>query len=106
MVFNMKAIIAQKILPSIVPGVGRVPACEIMIFTPMIRKLLLEEKDDKLSDAIRIGKDEGMQDFAMALYDLVQREMIDRETAFEWAPNAEALRMALKGLVLKESAML
>ena len=26
--FNMKAIIAQKLLPSIRPGVGRVPTCE------------------------------------------------------------------------------
>ena len=48
MVFNMKAIIAQKLLPSIKPGVGRVPACEIMIFSPTVRKLLLAEQDDKL----------------------------------------------------------
>ena len=40
--FNMRAIIAQKLLPSIKPGVGRVPTCEIMIFSPTIRKLLLE----------------------------------------------------------------
>ena len=32
LVFNMKAIIAQKLLPSIKPGVGRVPTCEIMTF--------------------------------------------------------------------------
>ncbi len=32
MAFNMKAIIAQKLLPSIKPGVGRVPTCEIMTF--------------------------------------------------------------------------
>jgi twitching motility protein PilT len=106
MVFNMKAIIAQKLLPSIMPGVGRVPACEIMIFSPTVRKLLLEEQDDKLSDAIRIGKDEGMQDFTWSLRDLVERNMIDRPTAFEVAPNAEALKMALKGIRLKESAML
>jgi twitching motility protein PilT len=106
MVFNMKAIIAQKLLPSIVPDVGRVPACEIMTFSPTIRKLLLNEEDDKLPDAIRIGKEEGMQDFTMSLRDLVERGMIDRASAFEEAPNAEALRMALKGIVLKESAML
>ena len=104
--FNMKAIIAQKLLPSIAPGVGRVPTCEIMIFTPTVRKLLLEEQDEKLSDAIRIGKEEGMQDFTMSLRDLVEREMIDRATAFEVAPNPEALKMALKGIMLKESAML
>ena len=55
MAFNMKAIIAQKLLPSIKPGVGRVPTVEIMTFNPTVRKLILEEKDDKLADAIRIG---------------------------------------------------
>ena len=106
MVFNMKAVIVQKLLPSIRPGVGRVPACEIMIFSPTVRKLLLAEQDDKLPDAIRIGKEEGMQDFTMALRDLVKREMVDRAAAFEVAPNPEALRMAIKGLTAKESAML
>jgi twitching motility protein PilT len=106
MVFNMKAIIAQKLLPSILPGVGRVPSCEILRFTPTVCKLLLEEQDDKLIDAIRIGKDEGMQDFTGSLRDLVEREMIDRATAFEVAPNAELLRMMLKGIAMKESAML
>lgn len=106
MAFNMKAIIAQKLLPSIKPGVGRVPTNEIMTFTPTVRKLLLEGEDEKLPDAIRIGKEEGMQDFTMSLRDLVEREMIDRATAFEVAPNPEALKMALKGILLKESAML
>jgi len=106
MVFNMKAIIAQKLLPSIKPGVGRVPTCEIMTFSPTVRKLLLNGDDDKLPDAIRIGKDEGMQDFTMSLRKLVEDEMIDRATAFEVAPNPEALKMALKGIMLKESAML
>jgi twitching motility protein PilT len=106
MVFNMKAIIVQKLLPSIKPGVGRVPACEIMIFSPTVRKLLLAEQDDKLPDAIRIGKEEGMQDFTMALSDLVKRDMIDVASALEVAPNAEALKMAIKGLTAKESAML
>ena len=106
MAFNMKAIIAQKLLPSIKPGVGRVPTNEIMTFNPTVRKLLLNGEDEKLSDAIRINKDDGMQDFTMSLRDLVEREMIDRATAFEVAPNPEALKMALKGIMLKESAML
>ena len=51
---NMKAIIAQKLLPSIKEGVGRVPTVEIMTFNSTVRKLILEEKDEKLSDAIRM----------------------------------------------------
>jgi twitching motility protein PilT len=106
LVFNMRAIIAQKLLPSIKPGVGRVPTCEIMTFSPTIRKLLLEGQDDKLADAVRISKDAGMQDFTMSLRDLVEKDMIDRPTAFEWAPNAEALKMALKGIDFREAGIL
>ncbi len=78
----MKGIVAQKLLRSIKPGVGRVPTVEIMTFTPMVQKLVLEGKDSKLPDAIRIGAAEGMQDFTMSLKDLIDKELIDRPTAF------------------------
>lgn len=106
LVFNMKGIIAQKLLPSIKEGVGRVPTVEIMTFNPTVRKLILEAHDEKLPDAIRIGANEGMQDFTMSLKHLVEAEMIDRATAFEVAPNAEALKMALKGIDVKEPGIL
>lgn len=96
--FNMKGIVAQKLLKSIKPGVGRVPTVEIMTFTPMIQKLVLEGKDSKLPDAIRIGAAEGMQDFTMSLKNLIDLELIDRPTAFAVAPNKDALKMALKGI--------
>ncbi len=104
--FNMKGIVAQKLLPSIKEGVGRVPTVEIMTFTPMITKLVLEGQDEKLSDAIRIGAEEGMQDFTMSLKQLIDDEMIDRETAFRVAPNVEALKMALKGINVTQPGIL
>jgi twitching motility protein PilT len=104
--FNMKAIVSQKLLPSISEGIMRVPTVEIMIFTPMIKKLIREAEEQKLPDAIRIGRNEGMQDFTMSLKDLVQRELIDRATAFEVAPNPESLKMALKGIEVKDSGIL
>jgi len=104
--FNMRAIIAQKLLPSIHPDFKRVPAVEIMLFTPMIRKLILEAQDDKLADAIRIGYNEGMQDFTLSLKNLVEKRFIDRATAFEVAPNPEALKMALKGIEVKAPGIL
>ena len=106
LVFNMRGIIAQKLLPSIKQGVGRVPACEIMTFSPTVRKLILEAEDEKLPDAVRIGREDGMQDFAWSLKNLVDNDLIDRATAFEAAPNAEALKMALKGIEFHESGML
>lgn len=98
MAFNMKGIVAQKLLKSIKPGVSRVPTCEVMTFSPMIRKLILEGKDEKLADAIRIGAAEGMQDFTMSLKKLIDDGLIDRPTAFEVAPNPDALKMSLKGI--------
>jgi len=99
--FNMKGIVAQKLLKSIKPGVSRVPSCEVMTFNPIVKKLVLEGGDAKLPDAIRIGAEDGMQDFTMSLKQLIDDELIDRPTAFEVAPNKDALKMALKGIDVK-----
>ena len=104
--FNMKGIVAQKLLKSIKPGVSRVPTCEVMTFSPTIRKLVLEGKDEKLPDAIRIGAEDGMQDFTMSLKGLIDDELIDRPTAFAVAPNKDALKMALKGIDVKAPGIL
>jgi len=103
---NMKGIVAQKLLPSIKPGVGRVPTVEIMTFNSIVQKLLLEESDEKLADAIRMCAKEGMQDFTMSLKNLVDQDLIDRQTAFEVAPNVEALKMALKGIEVRTPGIL
>ncbi len=106
MAFNMKGIIAQKLLKSIKPGVSRVPTCEIMTFSPMIKKLILEGHDEKLADAIRIGAAEGMQDFTMSLKQLIDDGLIDRPTAFEVAPNPDALKMSLKGINVSQPGII
>lgn len=109
MAFNMKSIVAQKLLPTICEGDGpkRVPILEIMIFNATIRKLILEEKDEKLADAIRIGKDDGMQLFNDSLYHFVQKmEFVSRATAFEVSPNVEQLKMMLKGIDVKGPGIL
>ena len=106
MAFNMKAIVAQKLLPSIKKGVGRVPTVEVMVFNPTIRKLILEENDSRLADAIRLGGSDGMLDFTMSLKSLIDMELIDRTTAFEVAPNVDALKMALKGINVSQGGMI
>jgi len=104
--FNMKGIVAQKLLKSIRPGVPRVPTCEIMLFTPMVKKIVLEGMDSKLPDAIRIGAADGMQDFTMSLKSLIDDQLIDRPTAFEVAPNPDALKMALKGINVSQPGII
>jgi twitching motility protein PilT len=96
--FNLKGIVAQKLIPSIKPGVHRVPTNEIMILNPTIRELIIKAEDKKLPDAIRIGFLEGMLDFTESLRQLVERGDVSREAALEVAPNPEQLKMAIKGI--------
>jgi twitching motility protein PilT len=96
--FNLKSVVAQKLLPSIKPGVHRVPTNEIMILNPTIRELIIKGEDKKISDAIKIGFLEGMVDFTENLRQLVERGDVAKEVALEVAPNPEALKMALKGI--------
>src|ERR1700730_8309622 len=104
--FNLKAIVCQKLLRSIKPGVQRVPTNEIMIINPTIRDLIIKSEDKKLSDAIRIGFLEGMLDFTESLRQLVEREDVSRDAALEVAPNPEALKMALKGIKVSAPGIL
>ncbi|WP_406699956.1 PilT/PilU family type 4a pilus ATPase [Singulisphaera sp. Ch08] len=108
--FNLKAIVAQKLLITTkelqAQGITRVPTNEIMRTNPTVRKLILNEEDTKLGDAIRIGKEEGMQDFTESLRQLVVNERIERATAFEVAPSVETLKMALKGINIAQPGIL
>jgi twitching motility protein PilT len=106
MAFNMKAIVAQKLLRTIVDKPTRVPIIELMIFNNVVRKLILEEQDNKLAAAIRLGKDEGMQMFNDSLKSFIDRELISRSDAFEISPNVEELKMQLKGIDVRGAGIL
>ncbi len=101
---NLRAIVAQKLIKGLKKG--RIPTNEIMIATPIVRKLILEEGDSKLIDAIRMSYQEGMIDFTENLRQLVERGDIDRTTALEVAPNPEQFKMALKGIKMSTPGIL
>ncbi|MBN2445823.1 MAG: PilT/PilU family type 4a pilus ATPase [Phycisphaerae bacterium] len=96
--FNLKAIICQKLIPCIKEGVPLCPTIEIMTTNASIRKLIREERDNEIIDVIRSSYDAGMVDFTENLRRLVETGYIDHATAYESAPNADELRMALKGI--------
>jgi twitching motility protein PilT len=103
---TIRAIISQQLLPGIRPDVPRIPSIEILINTPIIRKLISEEREGDIPAAIRAGAGEGMQDFTDSLCKLVEQEYIDLKKALEYAPNVEELKMALKGIRSSASGIL
>lgn len=104
--FNLKSVICQKLIPSVKEGVPVVPAVEIMISNPSIRKLIREERDNEIINVIRASYDDGMIDFTEHLRELVETGFIDHETAYQAAPNPDELKMALKGIRARTAAIL
>lgn len=101
-----KAVISQQLLPSIKSGTPRVPAVEILISNPIVRKLISEGREGDLPSVMRSCANEGMQDFTFSLCQLVKEDFIDLQVAKEYAPNKEELAMALKGIRSATSGIL
>jgi twitching motility protein PilT len=95
---TVKAIISQILLPCLKEGVDRVPAVEILLANPGVRKLISEGREADLPSVIRACREEGMQDLTDNLCELVQNGSIDPKEAYKYAPSVEELKMALKGI--------
>ncbi|MFP4056991.1 MAG: type IV pilus twitching motility protein PilT [Candidatus Brocadiia bacterium] len=103
--FNLRAIVCQKLLPSIKRGVARVPALEIMLVTPPIAKLIEQAEDERITDVVKQSQEQGMIDFNRSLYELIQAGFVDRDVALAAAPNPQALEANLQGVFLHEGAL-
>jgi twitching motility protein PilT len=96
----LKAVICQRMARTV--SGGMTPAIEIMINTPTIRKMIEENRLDKLAAAIETGTDDGMINFNQSLFKLVQDGKVTKEEAMAKATNPQALEMNFKGIFLSE----
>jgi len=95
---NLRAIVAQMLLPGAKEGIRLVPAVEVMLVNPAIRNYIAKGEDDKIAEVIRGGSGEGMQDMTAAIAKAVKEDLVLRKTALEYAPNRERLEMELRGI--------
>lgn len=102
LVFNLRAIVCQKLLRAAGKDRKRVPATEIMLCTPPIKQLLDDGEDGHLHDVIIKSREEGMVDFTQSLFELVQRGLVTKTEALAHAPNSDALRAAFDGLTFQK----
>jgi twitching motility protein PilT len=106
---TLRAILAQRLLPA-VPNFndgkgGVVPACEVLLNTPVVEAKIREGEDNDLPSIINASRAEGMQSFTNALADLVKRDFVSARTAMAFAPNRDALDSELKGVEVKASTL-
>jgi twitching motility protein PilT len=96
--YNLRAIIYQKLLPTLHENIGRIPALEILLNTPAVQKYILEAREGELLDVIKTSREEGMVDFTSSLLELVEQEYVHNKVALEATPKPEELKMRLKGI--------
>lgn len=102
----LTAIISQVLLPCIKEKIDRMPALEILLANPAVRKLISNGREADLPSVIRSCQQEGMQDLTDHLCRLVKDGFVDPKDAYNYAPSKEELKMALKGIRTSTSGIL
>ncbi len=92
---NLRAIVAQQLVPT-VDGKGRVAAIEILLNSPLVTDLIQRNEIGSLKEAMKKGKEMGMQSFDMALYELYKQNRITLEQATHHADSPNDLRLMIK----------
>src|SRR5207249_7273273 len=82
---TLQAVVCQRMVSTL--NGAMTPALEIMINTPTVRKLLEEDRLEKLPAAIETGLDDGMQNFNHALLELVKAGKVSKTEALSKASN-------------------
>ncbi len=101
---NLRGVVSQRLL-SRADGTGRIPAVEVMVVTPTIAGLILDERAGEIYDLMTQGGIEGMQTFTQSLMSLVDRGLVTREEALFHADQPTEFRLALEGHTSGGSSM-
>jgi twitching motility protein PilT len=93
----LQGVISQRLIPA--KDGGRRAALEILVKTPLIEKLIMENRDFEIRDTMEAGKEHyGSQSFDQAILDLYNEDIITKEQALESATSASDLELRISGL--------
>lgn len=93
----LKGVVSQRLIPTV--DDKRVAAMEILVKTPTIEKLILENRDYEIKDAIEKGRDYyGSQSFDQHILDIYDQGIITKEKAKDYATSSSDLELKMSGL--------
>ena len=101
LVFNLRAVICQRLLRCTKKDRQRVPAMEVLLTTPPVRKVIDDAEDEKLRDIIVRSREDGMIDFTHSICELIQKRFVTQKEGLSQAPNPNALQSLLDGLDIR-----
>jgi twitching motility protein PilU len=92
---NLRGIVAQQLIKR-ADGKGRYPAVEILINTPLAKDYIRKGEVHKLKELMKQSREQGMQTFDQALYDLYVAGKISYEDALNSADSRNEVRLMIK----------
>lgn len=102
---GLRGVMAQRLIPSVRPGVGRIPATEVLLNNSTVADLIRDERDEDLPAVMSTSHADGMHDFTSSIGRLVLEDWVDLKTAERYAPNRDALRSLVKGIQVKADTL-
>jgi len=99
----LKAVICQRLVLR-ADGTGRIPAAEVMVVTPVIKSLILENRFKLINQYIKDGDQNGMMSFDQCLIKLFHAGKITKETALNQASSPAEVELSLKGIVSSKAS--
>jgi twitching motility protein PilU len=92
---NLKGIIAQQLIKR-TDGKGRYPAIEILINTPLVKDYIRKGEIHKLKELMKNSREQAMQTFDQALFDLYRADIISYDDALDSADSRNEVRLMIK----------
>jgi twitching motility protein PilT len=99
----LKAVICQRLVLR-ADGTGRIPAAEVMVVTPVIKAMILENRFKMINQYIKDGEQSGMMTFDQCLVRLYHEGKISKETALTQASSPAEVELSLKGIVSSKAS--
>ncbi|MFH1823950.1 MAG: ATPase, T2SS/T4P/T4SS family [Candidatus Firestonebacteria bacterium] len=91
----LQGIIAQQLLPK-ANKTGRIPATEVLVSTPAIRNLIINNDIQQIPLLVHTGKDVGMKTLNQSLRELYRKKIITYETALSSATNINEFKRLIR----------
>jgi twitching motility protein PilU len=93
--FNMKAIIAQQLIPS-ADGTRRWAAVEVLVATPLVKDTIRKGEIAELKSIMKNSGHHGMVTFDQCLFGMYKDGKITYDDALRYADSANEVRLAVK----------
>jgi len=95
----LRGIVCQKILP-LTQGFGRIPVTEVMVATPRIRQLILEQANPYQFYEAILNSPEflNMHTMNQDLVRLVKAELVSMDDALTNSPNPDEFKLNMRGI--------